>query len=577
MTPNVSVVLTVYNTEDYLVQCLDSLLIQTLRNIEIICIDDASQDNSVAIIRKYQETDNRIKLIELAQNKGANFARNKALGKACGKYVIILDADDFYEPDFLEKLYNQAQATKSDITFCGFNLFDNSTNSIRKIAWDIERKILPKEKTFTMSPKLFDLLPSFVWNQLYRRQFIKENNLRFANISCYTDVYFNKTTLLKAKRIAYVDKKLVYYRVNNSHSISHNLSYSGAIRTIYALAEFLKKENLYEKYQQAFFETSLLKMNRSMNLAEPYRGFLRSFYQNHLINKFWPEAVIPETYPLLKTFDNCSPNFKKIFFHNRKAIIPVVTACDNKNLPAVNVVIQSVIDNSKPDYFYDIYILADNLSKEKCFNLYLLSRENVRISVIDMTDKNNRDMGFRRYWFYVPKLIDGYDKVLYLDYKSLVTGNLADIFKINLGNNLVAGIKNVLSPKEVKRFQKDFKTKPETYIDSSVLLFNLPLCKNNNLTEILLNNNKLLRTKKATDTHILNITCNNRIAEIISPLGVRVSPNDNYAEAKESIKHSAVISYALLPQEKSDNIFSQIWWQTARSSAQYEILIRDIC
>ncbi len=576
MTPNVSVVLTVYNTENYLAQCLDSLLIQTLRNIEIICIDDASQDSSVAIIRKYQETDNRIKLIELAQNKGANFARNKALGKACGKYVIILDADDFYEPDFLEELYEQAQATKSDITFCGYDLFDDSTKSIRKITWDIERKILPKEKTFTMSPKLFDLLPSFVWNQLYRRQFIKENNLRFANISCYTDVYFNKTALLKAKRIAYVDKKLVYYRVNNSHSISHNLSYSGAIKTIYALAEFLKKENLYEKYHQAFFETSLLKMNRSMNLAEPYRGFLRSFYQTHLINKFWPETVIPEICTNLNTFDNCSQKFKKIFFHNRKAIIPVVTACDNKNLPAVNVVIQSVIDNSQPDYFYDIYILADNLSKEKCFNLYLLSRENVRVSVIDMTYKNNRDMGFRRYWFYIPKLIDGYDKVLYLDYKSLVTGNLVDIFKSDLGDNLVAGIKKVLSPKEVKRFKKDFKTEPKTYIDSSVLLFNLPLCKNNDLTEILLNNNKLLRTKKATDTQILNITGNNRLAEIIPSFGICISLNDNYTEVKEKLEYSAVISYDFLPQEQPDNIFSQIWWQVARNSAQYEILIRDV-
>ena len=154
---------------------------------------------------------------------------------------------------------------------------------------------------------------------------------------------------------------------------------------------------------------------------------------------------------------------------------------------------------------------------------------------------------------------------------------MVDIFKSDLGDNLVAGIKKVLSQKEVKRFKKDFKTEPKTYIDSSVLLFNLPLCKNNDLTEILLNNNKLLRTKKATDTQILNITGNNRIAEIISPLGVRVSLNDNYAEAKESIKHSAVISYDFLPQEQPDNLFSQIWWQTARNSAQYEILIRDIC
>ncbi len=250
----VSVILTVYNTEKYLDQCLDSLLSQSLKDIEIICVDDASTDQSVDIIRYYQRLDNRIQLIQLSKNKGANFARNIALKKAQGKYVAILDGDDFFDSTFLEKLYTQAEKTHADITFCGFNTFDDQERKINTILWDINRKILPKNDLFFMTPKLFNILPSFVWNQLYRRYFIQKNHLSFANVASFTDVYFNKTALLQAERISYVDEKLIYYRINNKDSISHNLRVLDGVRTIYSLAEFLNKKGFLERYKSAFFE-----------------------------------------------------------------------------------------------------------------------------------------------------------------------------------------------------------------------------------------------------------------------------------------------------------------------------------
>ena len=101
MKPFISVILTVHNTEKYLRSCLDSLLAQCMKNIEIICVDDASEDDSVAIIKEYMQKDNRLELIELKENKGANYARNLALKKATGIYVSVLDADDFFETNFL--------------------------------------------------------------------------------------------------------------------------------------------------------------------------------------------------------------------------------------------------------------------------------------------------------------------------------------------------------------------------------------------------------------------------------------------------------------------------------------------
>lgn len=436
MKPFISVILTVHNTEKYLRSCLDSLLAQCMKNIEIICVDDASEDDSVAIIKEYMQKDNRIELIELKENKGANYARNLALKKATGIYVSVLDADDFFETNFLEKLYNQAKKTNADITFCGFNLFDDTTNEVQNIFWDIDRAILPKSEVFTMEPKLFDLLPSFVWNQLYNRKFIKENNLSFADIRCFTDVYFNKTALLKAKRISYVDEKLVYYRVNNRDSISHNLTYSGAIRTIYVLADFLKKENLFDRYNKAFFISSLLKMKRIVKIPEPYCGLLRSFYQKHLIHKFWDNEIIPSNFPVLSDFDNCSDDFKRFFFCKREKILPIVMMAEDYKLPDASVTIQSIIEHANDMYFYDIYVIGNNFSRETSFNLALLFQKNIRISCIDVSKKYGMKIDFTDDFSYMRDLFDGYEKILFLEENSLVKSDLVKVFNGNLQSDV---------------------------------------------------------------------------------------------------------------------------------------------
>ena len=102
----------VYNVEEYLPECLDSILSQTLTNIEVICIDDGSSDNSVKILKEYENKDKRIKLL-FQKNQGAAVARNAGLKIAEGEYVSILDSDDFFEPDFLEKMYNQCKKLES--------------------------------------------------------------------------------------------------------------------------------------------------------------------------------------------------------------------------------------------------------------------------------------------------------------------------------------------------------------------------------------------------------------------------------------------------------------------------------
>ena len=108
MSVKVSVILPVYNASDYLHQCMDSIVGQTLKDIEIICVDDGSTDNSLDILKEYEQKDKRVKVIQ-QKNAGAGAARNNGLSIATGEYLSFLDSDDFFEPDMLEKAYEKAK------------------------------------------------------------------------------------------------------------------------------------------------------------------------------------------------------------------------------------------------------------------------------------------------------------------------------------------------------------------------------------------------------------------------------------------------------------------------------------
>ena len=112
----VSVVMPVYNVENYIEECLDSLINQTLKEIEIICVDDGSTDGTLKLLYKYEEADSRVKIIQ-QQNQYAGVARNNGMKHAVGEYIIFLDSDDFFEKTMLEKMYNEAKRTEADLVW----------------------------------------------------------------------------------------------------------------------------------------------------------------------------------------------------------------------------------------------------------------------------------------------------------------------------------------------------------------------------------------------------------------------------------------------------------------------------
>lgn len=207
MSPKVSVIVPVYNTEKYLLKCLDSLTAQTLKDIEIICINDCSPDGSLAILQKYAAGDDRIKVIDFKENKGAGAARNAGIDSAKGEYIGFVDSDDFMDLDFYEKLYQKASETGADIV--KGNLYYAPNGMIRCVPYYNLKEVEENKTAFIHVP-----------TAIFKRSFLNENQLRYPeDLSCAEDSIFETEVSLKANQII-IESSSTYYYVQRDESLN---------------------------------------------------------------------------------------------------------------------------------------------------------------------------------------------------------------------------------------------------------------------------------------------------------------------------------------------------------------------
>lgn len=255
MLVNVSVVMPVYNAGRYLRQCLDSLVCQTLQDIEIICVDDGSTDDSVAILEEYARKDNRIRFI-CQSNGGAGAARNNGIRNATGEYLSILDCDDFFEIDMLEKSYRRAKQTDADMVVFRCDLYDDHTGVYRTGDYTIRRELLPKKDVFSardVERDVFRLFVGWSWDKLFRRSFVEENEIWFQEQRTTNDMLFVFNGLIRAKRIAVMNDIFVHYRQSEGTlSVTREKSWMCFYNALMALREELHKTGLYERFEQDF-------------------------------------------------------------------------------------------------------------------------------------------------------------------------------------------------------------------------------------------------------------------------------------------------------------------------------------
>ncbi len=212
--PKVSIIIPVYNGEAYLCQCLDSVINQTLREIEIIIIDDGSTDSAGSICDKYAEKDERIKVIH-KENEGSGIARNLAIKLAQGEYIGFVDSDDWIDLNYYEKLYNAANSNNADISIGGIKRFRGGKID----EWIFIKKtgVIKEFKNQIIKFKYFD----GAWDKIYRRNIVIDNHLEFAAKIINEDLAFSIQAAFYADKVVSCPDTFYFYRQNRS-SVCYN-------------------------------------------------------------------------------------------------------------------------------------------------------------------------------------------------------------------------------------------------------------------------------------------------------------------------------------------------------------------
>lgn len=300
--PKISVIVPVYNVEEYLDVCLDTIIMQTFKDFEVICVDDGTQDSSGEILDKYALFDKRIKVIH-QENKGLSGARNTGVEAANGEYIMFVDSDDYISPLMLENLYKNVKQNKSDFVFC--NLCIVRSDTFQTEVWDF----LDKEKFFAnvhgtyfceedMPPELYFNFHVCAYAKLYRHDFIKD--FKFPQGLIFEDMPYFAQCYLNAKRISFDFNPYYFYRVLREGSIiqSADKRFVDIFKTQRLRRDIFKQSGKYDKYKNIILITQIKDLIQKLastkgqvrqlmfnNLKEYYGGIDYTEFDSGILEK----------------------------------------------------------------------------------------------------------------------------------------------------------------------------------------------------------------------------------------------------------------------------------------------------
>lgn len=268
-----SIIVPVYNVEKYLPKCLESLIKQTLKDIEIICVNDGSIDNSLAILKEFASKDSRIKIID-NQHQGVAKTRNTGIEQSTGEYIGFVDSDDYIDIDFFEKLYNSATKSNSDIAIASILKHKNFFNIYNAKYTKEETAITIQDKIKLCEDKKHFFF--YAWNKIYHSGFIKENNIKFSEGQIYEDVMF-------AIKALYYSNKIISVYGTKYHYIEHENSL-----TKYKDKTGEKEHDLIKAYSelQEFCNSKNIEIPERLNYyTKENFGFILNLYKGKYQSK----------------------------------------------------------------------------------------------------------------------------------------------------------------------------------------------------------------------------------------------------------------------------------------------------
>lgn len=297
--PRVSVILPVYNVGKYLRQSLDSLINQTLKEIEIICVDDGSTDDSYEILEEYKSKDARIKVIHKA-NKGTGAARNDGLRLATGECIGFVDPDDWVKPNMFERLYGLIKEKNLDIAMCMPDGYDekNALNAPFPYFVDANFENIIDDRIFNwrdLSPFAY---PMCVWNKLYTKELFDKYNIDFAEGLDFEDHKVIFGTLLTAEKIFFIREKLYVYRFNREGSVltDNNRRLIDHIKIFDIVENLMKETNTYNLLRNDFLT---YKIHNILYYYSMIKDEFKSEYYNNMVQSIKDTNLTEDEYNML--------------------------------------------------------------------------------------------------------------------------------------------------------------------------------------------------------------------------------------------------------------------------------------
>lgn len=320
----VSVIIPVYNCEEFLEECIGSLLKQTFSDFEIIVVDNKSTDDSVYMVEDFMKISSKISLIKSDENLKQGIARNIGVEHAKGEYIMFVDGDDKVSPEFIEKMYNKITKDEADMTICRWAPFDNKTGKINYEHGYANFHRLPEEfwtKSFNwhdIKEEVFSQ-SNVPWDKIYKKSFLVDKDVKFPGGMFFEDNVFSFDAIMKADKITVLDDCLIYYRVNRKQAVTarRDETFFDYLKIFDCIKENLVKQGTWRemkynfinykvrsmfwwwkkiefKYKRQFFEMikqDYIKMyNTELAKAEDKRGvWTKTFFlvNRVLDNGFW--------------------------------------------------------------------------------------------------------------------------------------------------------------------------------------------------------------------------------------------------------------------------------------------------
>ena len=339
--PKISIIIPIYNSENYIKECLKSLIDQTFEDFEIICVNDGSTDKTLDILKKFEKIDKRINIIS-QKNLGAGIARNIGMNNSKGDYLIFLDSDDIFKKTMLEQMYMKIKENDAEIVICNSINFE----TIKKKKFFFKKNYLISDKkiknkifsSFDIKKDFFNLFTWWPWDKIIKKKYIENLGIKYQNLNSTNDLFFVASAVIAAKKILFLDKSLIFHRINIKTSISNSRenSWNNFYYALQKLKKFLKKKGFYIRFKQDFIN---FVASFSLWHLETIKGKSFCLLFEKLKNEWWKEFEVS--------------NKKKKYFYNKNVYkkLQNIMEFDLKNF--------KILNENRINYF--------NLKKNSCF------------------------------------------------------------------------------------------------------------------------------------------------------------------------------------------------------------------